>query len=160
MKKIVLYAILFLALATGIAGWIYSNAMSPVRAAEQKAVQIAREEAGIIKTDRFYLYNLYNDYETVYVVMGTNKKGQEVIAWIPEKGGETVVRKIEDGVTKSQAKNKVQKEKKPKKIISVRPGMENGVPFWEVYYTSENGLLNYYYVYFDTGDMYKLIRDL
>ncbi|RDU36374.1 peptidase [Neobacillus piezotolerans] len=157
MKKIVLYTILILALATGIAGWIYTNATSPVRAAEQKAVQIAREEAGITETGRFFLYH---GSETVYVVEGTNKKGQKAIAWIPEKGGEPVVRKISDGITKSQAIDKVKKEENPERIIAVRPGMENGVPFWEVYYTSGDGLLNYYYVYFDTGDMYKLIRDL
>ncbi|WP_053366932.1 cell wall elongation regulator TseB-like domain-containing protein [Bacillus sp. FJAT-27245] len=157
MKKIIICTILFLALAGGIAGWIYSNATSPIRAAEQKAFQLAGEEAGMIKTDRFYLYN---GNETVYVVKGTNKKGQEIIAWIPQKGGEAVVRKLGDGVTKSQAMNKVQNEKHPKKIISVRPGMEKGVPFWEVYYTSGNGLLNYYYVHFDTGEMYKLIENL
>lgn len=157
MKKVIMYIILFLALAAGITGWIYSNATSPVRAAEQKAFRVAGKEAGIMKADHFFLYN---GKETVYVVEGTNKEGQEVIAWIPEKGGKAIVRKFDEGVTKKQAMKKVQKEKQPEKIIAVRPGMEKGIPFWEVYYTSGNGLLNYYYVDFDTGEMYKLIENL
>ncbi|WP_059170933.1 DUF5590 domain-containing protein [Bacillus sp. FJAT-27445] len=157
MKKIVLFSILFLALFTGIAGWIYSNATSPIRDAEQKAFRLAREETDLKNPTNFYLYN---GNETVYVVEGVNDNGEKVIAWIPEKGKKAVIRNLEKGVSKNDAIRKVKNEKHPKEIISVRPGMEKEVPFWEVYYTTGNGLLNYYYVYFDSGEMYKLIENL
>ena len=38
--------------------------------------------------------------------------------------------------------------------------MENDIPLWEIYYRSENNLINYYYVHFLTGEWLKKIENL
>ncbi|RHW41277.1 peptidase [Neobacillus notoginsengisoli] len=162
MKKFFIGLAVFLAIAAGIAGWIYSNATSPIRAAEKKATEIAMQEAELTDPHRFHVY--YGK-ETVFVVEGKNKKGDEIIVWIPEKEKtnnekKAIVRLASNGVTKNEAIRMVQAEKKPKKVISTRLGMEDGIPFWEVYYTGEDKLMNYYCINFDTGKLFKLIENL
>jgi len=161
-KFLIGFALLFCIFAA-IAGWIYSNSTKPIKAAEDKAVSIAKKNGGLEEKLRF---RIYNGKETVYVVEGKNKSGENIIVWIPEKqkgkaaGEETIVRLAGDGISKNEAIRKVQEEKNPEKIISARLGMEEGIPFWEVYYTSGNNLMNYYYINFDTGGMYKRIENL
>lgn len=163
MKKFLIGFALFLCVFAVVAGWIYSNSTRPIKAAEDKAVSIAKKDGGLAEKQRF---RIYNGKETVYVVEGKNKSGENIIVWIPEKqkgkaeDKETVVRLAGDGISKNDAIRKVQAEKKPEKIISARLGMEEGIPFWEVYYTSGNNLMNYYYINFDTGEMHKRIENL
>ncbi|OCA90901.1 peptidase [Bacillus sp. FJAT-27225] len=157
MKKLILFLFLIIALLLGGAGWIYAKATEPVRAAEEKAIERAIKEADLDEAAKF---TLFNGEETIYVVEGKNKKGESIIVWMPEKDGKTVVHKKGDGLTRQDAINKVFEEKNPEEVISIRPGMEEGIPFWEVYYSTGNGLINYYYVHFETGEMYKLIENL
>ncbi|ALC90142.1 peptidase [Bacillus sp. FJAT-18017] len=157
MKKVILYLLLIIAILLGAAGWIYSNATEPVRTAEEKAVKRAAEEADLADYGKF---TLYNGEEQVYVVEGKNNEGDEIIVWMPDSDGKIVVHEKKDGVSRQDAINKVIADKSPQEIISVRPGMENGIPFWEVYYSTGNGLINYYYVHFETGEMYKIIENL
>ncbi|CEG27626.1 cell wall elongation regulator TseB-like domain-containing protein [Bacillus sp. B-jedd] len=163
MKKFLIGFALFLCIFAAIAGWIYSNSTKPIKAVEDKVISIARKDGGLDEKQRF---RIYNGKETVYVVEGKNKKGESIIVWIPEKQKgkaeeeEPVVRLAGDGISKNEAIRKVQEEKNPEKIISARLGMEDGIPFWEVYYTSGNNLMNYYYINFDTGEMHKRIENL
>jgi uncharacterized protein YpmB len=91
---------------------------------------------------------------------GKVKKGESIIVWIPDKSKEVFVRKTKDGLSKEEAVQKLLQEKNPKKIISVRLGMEKNIPLWEIYYRSQNNLINYYYVHFDTGEWLKKIENL
>jgi len=157
MKKwIIVLSILVLALC-GLLIKVYVSAVDPVKTAEKKAVLLAKKEISLKEVEDFHIYN---GIETVNVIEGKSKQGEEIIVWIPEKSKEVFVRKAKNGLTKEAAIQKLQQEKSPKKIISVRLGMEKNIPLWEIYYRSNNNLINYYYVHFDTGEWLKKIENL
>ncbi|WML40342.1 DUF5590 domain-containing protein [Neobacillus sp. OS1-2] len=123
----------------------------------KKAVTLANKKVQIDKVEDFHLYN---GLEKVNVIEANDKKGEKIIVWIPDKSKKVFVKKAKDGLSKEEAVQKLLQEKKPKKIISVRLGMQKNIPLWEIYYRSDNNLINYYYVLFETGEWYKNIDNL
>jgi uncharacterized protein YpmB len=157
VKKWILSIVIFFVVLIGILIKVYLSAMNPVKAAEEKAVLLASKKAQLTEVQDFHLYN---GLETVNVIEGKNKKGDKIIVWIPEKSKKVFVKKAKNGLSKEEAVQKLLQEKNPKKIISVRLGMEKNIPLWEIYYRSENNLINYYYVHFETGEWLKKIENL
>ena len=157
MKKWIIIPVIVLIVIIGLFLKVYFSSVQPVKAAEKKAVSLAKDKVQLSEVDDFHIYN---GIETVNVIEGKNKKGSKVIVWIPEKSKKVIIKKAKDGITKEEAIQKLLQEKQPKKIISVRLGMEKNIPLWEIYYRSENNLINYYYVHFDTGEWLKKIENL
>lgn len=157
MKKWFWSAIIGVIILIGITVKIYLNATEPVADAESRATAIAKEETEITDITEFSLYHGSNAY---YVVQGSNKKGEKLIAWIPEKGGKIVVLPADDGITKSEAINTLSNEVSPDQIIDVRLGMEKNNPLWEIYYRSNNDKINYFYIDFETGEEVREIKNL
>jgi uncharacterized protein YpmB len=157
MKKWIIIFILMVLVVSGIFMGIYVRAFSPVKSAQAKAVAIAERKVQFSQIDHFHIYN---GNETVYVIEGKNKKGEKIITWIPLKTKQVIVEKAKSGLSKEQAIKKLEETKSPKKIISVQLGMENNIPFWEIYYLSDNNLINYYYIHFKTGEWLKKIENL
>ena len=157
MKKWIIIPVIVLIVIIGLFLKVYFSSVQPVKAAEKKAVSLAKDKVQLSEVDDFHIYN---GIETVNVIEGKNKKGSKVIVWIPEKSKKVYIKKAKDGLTKQKAIQKLLQEKKPKKIISVRLGMEKNIPLWEIYYRSENNLINYYYVHFETGEWLKKIENL
>ncbi len=154
-KWIISILIILVIVCFGGAYKVYYSSMKPMKAAEKKAVKLAGSD--ISKVDDFHIYN---GKEQVYVIEGKNQEGKNVIIWIPEKSKNPIVKKAKDGLTKEQAIQKISQEKSPAKILSVRLGMEKNIPLWEIYYRSENKLINYYYMDFETGEWLKKIENL
>lgn len=157
MKKWILISSLVLMIILGLFVNVYLNAVKPVKAAEEKAVTAARNETGIKQVNDFQLYNGLKSY---YVIWGEDSKGEPVIVWVPEKEGDIIVKKENDGLSRQDAVSKLYDEKKPKKILDVRLGMLKNRPAWEIYYLSDNDLINYYYVDFETGEWLTKIENL
>ncbi|MBT2656368.1 DUF5590 domain-containing protein [Bacillus sp. ISL-18] len=157
MKKWIFIPVIVVIVMIGLFIKVYFSSVQPVKAAEKKAVSLAKEKVQLSEVDDFHLYN---GIETVNVIEGKNKKGSKVIVWIPEKSKKVIIKKAKDGITKEEAIQKLLQEKQPKKIISVRLGMEKNIPLWEIYYRSENNLINYYYVHFETGEWLKKVENL
>ena len=157
MKKIILFLVLFIVIGVGVFIKVYVSAQEPLKAAEEKAVSLAKEKVELSEVEDFHIYH---GTETVSVVEGKNKKGENIIVWIPEKSKKVMVDKRDNGISKEDAVNRLLDEKSPKKIISVKLGMENNIPLWEIHYRSENNLINYYYVHFKTGEWLKKIENL
>ncbi len=157
MKKIILIIILIIVIGIGGFSIIYFNAMSPIKEAKQKAIEIAQRETSLVEVDDF---TLYHGQKTYYVLQGKDKKGTNIYVWIPEKDGKIIVHDQADGITAEDAVNKLKGEKHPKEIISVRLGMEKDIPLWEIYYRTDGDLINYYYVDFKTGEWLKKIENL
>lgn len=149
MKKWIGILIVFVVVIVGVFAKVYITAREPVNAAAKKAVPLAKEKAGLTEVTAFHLYHRK---ETVDVVEGKNSKGEKLIVWIPEKSKKVIVKKAKSGVTKEEAIQKLLNEKRPKKIVSVRLGLEDGTPIWEIYYLSDGNLMNYYNVRFDNGE--------
>lgn len=157
MKKWIFIPIIVLIVIIGLFIKVYFSSVQPVKAAEKKAVSLAKDKVQLSEVDDFHIYN---GIETVNVIEGKDKKGSKVIVWIPEKSKKVIIKKAKDGITKEEAIKKLLQEKQPKKIISVRLGMEKNIPLWEIYYRSENNLINYYYVHFETGEWLKKVENL
>jgi uncharacterized protein YpmB len=157
MKKWIIFIILFVLVIVGFLIKVYFKSVDPVNAAEKKAVALANKEISLKEIEDFHIYN---GIETVNVIEGKSIKGEKIIVWIPENSKQVFVKKAMDGLSKEEAIQKLLQEKKPKKIISVRLGMEKNIPLWEIYYRSNNNLINYYYVHFETGEWLKKIENL
>ena len=157
VKKWIIFLVLLVLVFLGILIKAYFTAVEPVKAAEEKAVTLAKKHTQLKEVQAFHVYH---GNETVSVIEGKDKNGEKIIVWIPEKTKEVIVKKARDGLTKQEAINKLLQEKSPKKIISVRLGMEKNIPLWEIYYRSSNNLINYYYVHFETGEWLKKIENL
>ncbi|HEY2421143.1 MAG TPA: DUF5590 domain-containing protein [Neobacillus sp.] len=157
MKKWILFLVLFVVIVLGIFVKVYVSAVDPVKMAEKKAVSLAETKVHFSEVDDFHVYH---GLEAVDVIEGKNKTGEKMIVWIPEKSKKIIALKAKDGLSKEEAVQKLLQDKNPKKIIAVRLGMEKNIPFWEIYYRSENNLINYYYVDFETGEWLKKIENL
>ncbi len=157
MKKWIIISIIAAAILIGAAAKVYIASTEPVKAASEKAFERAKEETALERMDSF---TLYHGQETFYVLQGQDKAGTKLIVWVPEKKGKPVVKNAKDGISKQEAIDIVKREKQPKEIISAKLGMEKGFPLWEVYYRSNGGLINYYYIHFETGEMLKRIENL
>jgi uncharacterized protein YpmB len=157
MKKWIIFSVLFVLVVVGLLTNVYFKSVDPVNAAEKKAVALANKEISLKEIEDFHIYN---GIESVNVIEGKSMKGEKIIVWIPEKSKQVFVKKAKDGLSKEEAIQKLLQEKSPKKIISVRLGMEKNIPLWEIYYRSDNNLINYYYVHFDTGEWLKKIENL
>ncbi len=136
---------------------IYLNAIQPLKSAEEKAIEIAMAETPLTVVDEF---NIYNGEETYYVLQGKNGDGTKLIVWVPEKKGKLMVKKASDGITKKQAIDTVSAEIATDSIITVKLGMEKGIPLWEIHSRTKGHLLNYYSVEFETGEWLKKIENL
>jgi uncharacterized protein YpmB len=157
MKKWLLLLGIFILIVVISAIITYIKAEEPVRKAEQQAISIAKEEAGLISVDEFHLYN---GEKTFYILQGENQKGIKLIVWIPEKKGKIIVKKASEGISKEQAIKKVMDEIGSNEIISVQLGMEKGIPIWEIHSRTKGNLLNYHTVVFETGEWLKKIENL
>ena len=90
MKKWI-FAIIIVIVASGIYGaYVYNKAMGKKIPKESKFVEIAKEKAKLTKVKSVDYYNGKSAY---IVVQGTDEKGEQLIVWVPEKKGDTVVRK-------------------------------------------------------------------
>jgi uncharacterized protein YpmB len=78
-----------------------------------------------------------------------------VAAWVPEKTGNVIVKKIKSGVSKQEAIAKLKAERNPKEIISAKLGMEKGVPLWELTYIDDDNRYSFYYLSFKDGTFLK-----
>ncbi|EKN69574.1 hypothetical protein BABA_09116 [Neobacillus bataviensis LMG 21833] len=157
MKKWIIFLGLFVVVIIGMLIKVYFSAVEPIKVAEKKAITLANKKVQISKVQDFHIYN---GLEAINVIEGNNKKGEKVIVWIPNKSKKVFVKKAKDGLSKEEAVQKLLQERNPQKIISVRLGMEKNIPLWEIYYRSDNNLINYYYVHFETGEWLKKIENL
>ncbi|WP_428908907.1 DUF5590 domain-containing protein [Niallia sp. Krafla_26] len=136
---------------------IYLKAVDPLKTVQEKAVKIAMDETSLSQVDDFHLYN---GEESYFIIQGKDQKGTNLIVWVPEKKGKVFVKKASDGITRQEAINTVANEIGDDTIISVKLGMEKGIPLWEIHSRTNGDLLNYYSVEFETGEWLKKIENL
>jgi len=164
MKKWILIAILVIFLAIGwTGGHLYQSTLQSQKDFENQGLNIVKEKeifSTIDNVDTYYGTNAYR------IITGKNSKGEELIAWVPEEG-EVITRKKSEGVSKEKAleglystlKNLYDdKNRDPKEIHSIKLGMEDNTPIWEIIYIDNRSRLTYYRGLFETGQYWKFIR--
>ena len=132
--------------------------MQPKNKAADAAFEVAKAEVDMKTVDDFYLYNGLESYS---VVIGTTNGGQKMIVWIPENDKKQIVTmNAASGKTKEDILSMVEKNINAENIISIKLGMENNVPLWEVTYKNNAGKYNYDYYDFKTGEWLKYYRSI
>ncbi|MEH7198263.1 cell wall elongation regulator TseB-like domain-containing protein [Priestia megaterium] len=155
MKKLIIVAVAaVLLIIGGISFSIYHSSVKDVQSAEEKAASQAKKEFNFksVTSTQPYFGN-----HAFYVVEGTNRSNQKVIAWMPKSKKQTaVLKKASSGITKEKAISIVKNDKNPQEIKSVRLGIEKKKPLWEVTYVDKDKKhLTYYYLDFSSGEFIK-----
>jgi uncharacterized protein YpmB len=154
MKKWGIIMIVFVILAGIGTASIYVKSVQPKQDAEEQAAQKAKKVYDlkeIIGTQTYYGSHTY------YIVNAKNKKNEKVIIWVPknDKKRDMIVKKENSGISREEVISLVQKERNPEEIKSIRLGMENEIPLWEITYVDHDNSFTYYYVNFQTGKFLK-----
>jgi uncharacterized protein YpmB len=154
MKKWGIIILLLLVLAGLGAANLYVQALQPKRDAEHLAALKAQQTYDLEEVTDTYTY--YGS-ETYYIVKAKNEKNEKVIVWVPKnkEKHDMIVRKENSGISRDKVISIVQKERSPEKIQSIRLGMENRLPMWEITYVDEKDSFTYYYIDFQTGEFLK-----
>ncbi|OXS58712.1 cell wall elongation regulator TseB-like domain-containing protein [Rossellomorea vietnamensis] len=158
MKKwITIIVLLFLVIGISASVLVYQLSRNPLDHQRDLALKRVEEETAIVKVEDTSFYNGSKSY---VVVTGQNEKREKLVAWVPDKKGKIIEKKWANGITKDQAINKLNDEKKPKELLSVRLGYESVGPVWEMTYLDQQDNLNYYYLLFSTGEWWRKIENL
>ena len=156
-KWIIIFSVLILCFLGFVVG-AYLEALQPKNEAANKAFETAKVEADMKTMDEFYLYHGIESYS---VVLGSTSDGEQKIVWIPDNNkGKIVVKNAANGKTKEDILSMVKQKINSEKIVSVKLGMENNVPLWEVVYRNNSGKYNYDYYDFKTGEWLKYYRSI
>ncbi|MCF2937650.1 DUF5590 domain-containing protein [Paenibacillus alkaliterrae] len=142
--------------ATGF-GVYFREIQMPRWTAASDAEAKAIEAAGLENVD-----NVYNHvwHKESWIVEGSDLDGNKVFVWLTGDNESHAV-KAEYGVSFKQIKNTFLVEKPDAAIKRIQPGMFDGKPVWEVFYSIGQSPERYYYEFymFDSGtfiDMYQL----
>ncbi|NQD64520.1 DUF5590 domain-containing protein [Bacillus haikouensis] len=136
---------------------LYQTARAPVEEEFEQASKRVLEETPIKEIEKASNYHGAKAYT---VVIGKDRNKEKMVAFVPEKKGEIIVKKWADGISKEQAINKLNDEKNPEEILSVRIGHESVGPVWEITYLDSQKNLNYFYMLFSNGEWWKKIENL
>lgn len=122
----------------------YRSFQRPIWAAELQAEKLAQQKAGLKETSSAekYVWDA-----PVWVVRGKNAEGQEVIAWLPEKG-EPLLLDMASSRKEGDIRSIFKQRVPDAHIHHVRAGMIGGQPVWEVFYTRKQGQTRYYYDFY------------
>ncbi|CAN7348205.1 cell wall elongation regulator TseB-like domain-containing protein [Rossellomorea sp. LjRoot5] len=158
MKKwITIIVLLFIVIGISASVLLYQVSRNPLDHQRDLALKRVKDETAIVKVEDTSFYNGSKSY---VVVTGENEQKEKLVAWVPDKKGKIIEKKWANGITKDQAINKLNDEKKPKELLSVRLGYESVGPVWEMTYLDQQDNLNYYYLLFSSGEWWRKIENL
>ncbi|MCR8846911.1 DUF5590 domain-containing protein [Rossellomorea sp. SC111] len=158
MKKwITIIVLLFIVIGISASVLLYQVSRNPLDHQRDLALKRVKDETGIVKVEETSFYNGSTSY---VVVTGENEQKEKLVAWVPDKKGKIIEEKWANGITKDQAINKLNDEKEPKELLSVRLGYESVGPVWEMTYLDQQDNLNYYYLLFSSGEWWRKIENL
>lgn len=154
MRKIILILISFI---TVIIVWqsisFYFEINKPLRTNQDQALNYIQENTDIKFIDKI---NFYHGVESYYVAEGTNIDGEKQIIWVPTiLDNNIVIKSKDDGISQEDVLAFVQKELAPKEIISIKLGMENSIPLYEIIYRDQKNRYSYYFISFTDGTYLK-----
>ncbi|WP_175991235.1 DUF5590 domain-containing protein [Bacillus sp. Marseille-Q1617] len=158
MKKWITIILVAAVIVTGTASvLLYKSARGPVEKEFDQASKRVLDETPIRTIEKASIYHGAKSYT---VITGKDDQNEKVVAFVPEKKEEIIVKKWADGISKEQAINKLNDEKQPEEILSVRLGHESVGPVWEITYLDKQKNLNYFYLLFSNGEWWKKIENL
>ncbi|HET7629295.1 MAG TPA: DUF5590 domain-containing protein [Bacillales bacterium] len=143
-------------LAFGLKGWsVYHGVQTKQEAIKRQAIVEAKQEG---KIDEVVTVTNYRGTKAYTVIYGKNEHGEEQYVWIPQSEGETIVKPANEGLSREEVVRYARQKLNPKKIIAVRPGVEEQLPVWEIVFIDQNQRYTFYYLRFDGKDWVKNIH--
>ncbi|MFJ7933474.1 DUF5590 domain-containing protein [Sporosarcina sp. NPDC096371] len=150
--------VFLLVLTSFITVTVLYNAGKPISSANKAAVESALDSGQLVSVSSA---EPFNGAVPMVTVIGVDKEGEKKAVFVDgrsEKNFEEV--KLADGISAEKAIANVKQELNVKKVLHVTLGLEVEGPVWEVAFTSDNGKLNYVYVFFNNGQWWKRILNL
>ena len=134
---------------------VYVIAREPLNSIIEEGESVAKEEFQLKSIEDSYVYNGSQSYT---VVIGNTAEEEPRVAFLPmEAEGEMDTRLVDEGISKDEVLDMLYKEDAPSKIVSAKIGYESVGPIWEIIYLDQEKTFNYYYVYFDNGELWRTI---
>lgn len=153
------FIVVFLLMLTSvITVMVLMNAEKPFSVSKKAAIESAIQ-SGQLESVRSA--EVFNGTVPTVTVFGVDADDKEKAVFVDEnsKDGFKEVKLI-DGISAEKAVANVKKELDVKKVLHVKLGLEEEGPVWEVAFKSDNGKLNYVYVFFENGQWWKRILNL
>lgn len=125
----------------------YRVIQQPVWNEEREASARAKELAGL--TEVLRAEKVVWD-ETFWIVKGIDGDGEEVWVWLRDRGIRTV--KAAEAVSPDEVKERVRSRYAGADIVRIRPGLLQGEPAWEVFYSLPDAGGKYFYDFYDFKD--------
>ncbi|MBB3109325.1 uncharacterized protein YpmB [Paenibacillus phyllosphaerae] len=128
----------------------YWHVQSPFWEEENAAKSAAEQNAGLHDSSSAYKY-VWDT--TAWIVLGKDADGDAAIAWLPEEGGQPIIRKKEEGIARAELKEQFQQSKPDADLEHMQVGLLEGQPVWELFYSRDQaGVETYYYDFYRYND--------
>lgn len=162
MKKGILISIFSLLFLTVIGVVIvYFSATAPVKNGEEVAIERAKSETDLVEVGEIDWFH-YNDQ--YFVIKGKNNHGESIHVWVPDdEEQEIMVKNAKEGLTEDEVIKLVNhglddfsSDKRPKNIISIKLGMVENAPAYEITYKDQKNRHSILYLDYYNGDWYRV----
>jgi uncharacterized protein YpmB len=146
MKKFIIGLILVLVVVIWQLTAIYKDVNQRNASIAQKAITEAKKQFNIRHVLSAEEYRGEKSFEVIEAELDN---GTKLWIWMPEKGKMAipVTARVSDGYTKQEIEQAFQKNVSYRRLVSVKLGMENTMPVWEITYIDPNG--DYVFSYYD-----------
>lgn len=162
MKRKFLFAmisLIFLTIATII--YLYVRGTAPLEEKYQEALARAQDVVQFSSVEHIDWFH----YEEAYTIIeGRDQEGTRIIVWVPEnEEGEITAVKASDGLRKEDALALLQTglpdlaaESRPREILSIKYGMIDKNPVFEITYLDQRDRYSILYLDFYAGEWFKV----
>jgi uncharacterized protein YpmB len=130
----------------------YSTVKTPIQKIESEALRYLEEN---VELDHISYIDFYHGTESFHVFEGADENEEEFIIWVPNTLETFIMKPKNAGITLEDVLLFTQRELNPKQLISVKLGMENLVPLYEIIYKDQQGRYSYYFISFKDGSYLK-----
>lgn len=148
---------LFVIVVSIILGWglfhLYTNVSKPIKSSAEEALSYLKANATELADVK--QVNFYHGTESYQVYEGTNDAGKEVFIWVAKSLDNHIVKGKDSGLTIEEVFLYTEEELRPKEIISIKLGIENSVPLYEIIYIDDQDRYSYFYISFKDGSYLK-----
>lgn len=138
-------------------GVFYIRSVRPIRQAEKQALEFASKYVDIEQVSDFYWFTREESY---FTIVGTTADSKDVVVFIPQKGDRIKIMQQDEGLSRDDAINKIEKEYSDATTLKVSLGIFKDQPVWEVVTENKNKSLNYYLISFTTGNIQTILEEV
>lgn len=149
--------VLAVVVVSTILGWgsihLYTNVSEPIKNSEKEALSYLKANAAEFTNVK--QVNFYHGSESYQVFEGTNKDEDMVFIWVAMSLDNHIVKEKAAGLAIEEVVLYTEEELKSKEIISIKLGIENSLPLYEIIYKDQQDRYSYYYISFKDGTYLK-----